>query len=428
MRTPSEAIADLLARPPMPAVAEAASRHPGPVVLVGGALRDALLGRPPADLDIAVGGNFEAFVEAFTRSCGRRPVSIGDDWRDTRRTRCGDIQVDVARLLGGVAEDLSRRDFTINAMAVSLNVAGARLDPHSAGTATPTGLIDLHGGLDDLAAGILRMLSDTALTDDPLRLLRAARYVATLPGFATDEQTATAIRERAGSLEGVAAERIQTEWGHLLGGDGWAAGVRLAFRSGLGSTVVTRQDLDPVEAWEAFEAATTERFADAEVFVARLAALLCGDAAVNPDETHRRLVERRWPAALARAAARTASWASRLGAATSDGLASWATEDHEAARRAVRLAAAIARRANRAPSPAVGTLEDYSRRAVEPLWVKGADLVDWGMQEGPRLGAVLGEATRGQVQRRWDSAEGARSWARREAAREVSAPQEAADV
>ena len=78
MRTPSEAVDELLARPPMPDVVEAALEHPAPVFAVGGALRDAILERPPADLDVAVGGDFQLFIDSFSRCCGRRGIPRAD--------------------------------------------------------------------------------------------------------------------------------------------------------------------------------------------------------------------------------------------------------------------------------------------------------------------------------------------------------------
>lgn len=426
MRTPSEAIAELLAHPPMGGIIEAARRHPAPVFAVGGAVRDALLGRAPADLDIALGGDLEAFVEVFAQCCGRRPVAIGDAWRDTRRTNCDGLQVDVARLLGDLGQDLSQRDFTVNAMAVPLN-EDAEAAVAGFGTAAAEGrLIDEHGGLADVEAGVLRMLSTSVLDEDPLRLLRAARYVATLPGFAVEEATDAAIAERAGLIGEVAAERVQTEWKLLLGGDAWAEGVRLAASQGLTPTVVSSVDSGAVEAWRSFEAVPAADGTD-DLAVVRLAVLIGSDASARPSETVDELVDRRWPVTLARSAVRTAEWAARVDDAEVADLVEWAVADRRAARRAGRLAAAFAAHEGRAAPSNSALLDDFARRAAEAPWVNGDDLMSWGMKEGPELGELLGRVSRGQIERRWDSPEPARSWAREQVAREIGALPPAVD-
>jgi poly(A) polymerase len=105
-----------------------------------------------------------------------------------------------------IADDLVRRDFTVNAMAVALPDWRA-----------PDAFVDLHGGLDDLAAGVLRTpgTPEESFGDDPLRMLRAARFAAQL-GFEVAPEVVRAMREMAGRLEIISVERINDELSKLV--------------------------------------------------------------------------------------------------------------------------------------------------------------------------------------------------------------------
>ena len=466
MSRDSEILAGLLALPPLPLIVEAAAAHPAPVLLVGGALRDALLGRPPADLDIAVGGDLPGFLDRFAAACGRRPVAIQDAWRDTHRTIVAGVQVDVALLLGAVEQDLGKRDFTINAMALPLGAADpraggndgkrgeweiaapgpGRIDPE--GLRQTSGVIDPFGGRRDLDARTIRALSAAALAEDPLRMLRAARYVATLDGFEIDAQSRSWIAAGVAAIEAVAGERIQSEWALLLAGRSWGTGVAAAYELGLGPrTLVAAGELQGVAAWEAHErglggtgGATeesgTSRFVEDRV-TGRLAALLSDADLETPDNAllprgqmaeslQTVLTGRRWPKAVARRAARIAAWAADLdGELAADTLVDRALADHAAAARAALLARARAEYRGGAAPKACETLELLARRAAEERWVSGAELRDWGVPQGPELGALLEELARGQLQRRWPTADAAREWARRRA-ESMAAPWRAA--
>ena len=401
----NELLRQLLSQPPLPWLIAAAREHNGPVLLVGGAIRDALRSRPHADLDVAVAGDLEAFIDAFAGHCGRRPAAIGDPWRDTRRTRLGDTQVDIGKMLGTVAEDLARRDFTINAMAM-------RLDRDQ-----PIELIDPHDGVADLAAGAIRMVSEAALREDPLRTLRAIRYFSTLDDFEIDGSTRTAIARHAAAIDGVARERVQTEWEQLLGGPRWAEASRLAFDLGVGErTLGGLANFDTVAAWSGFEA-TVSGLTPEDHLRVRLAALLCGLCGAS---SSKRLAERRWPAALVQRATRIGRWATAVPDAEDDQLVGWAIEDRESASLTALLVRALAADDEQITAAAV-RLETYATRAAETPWVRGMDLISWGMSEGPMLGAFLEQATRGQLERRWESRRAAQSWAR---ARVTGAPSE----
>ena len=394
----NDVLGGLLSQPPVPGLVAAAAEHDGPVLLVGGAIRDAMLSRPHADLDVAVGGDLEAFLDLFVLHCAGRPVAIGDAWRDTRRTRIGDTQIDIGRMLGTVTEDLAQRDFTINSMAVSL------------GDDAPFELIDPQGGADDLAAGSIRMVSEEALEEDPLRLLRALRYFSTIGDLEVEAATEGAIARHAAKIDRVADERIQNEWQHLLGGRRWVDALHKVFDLGVGQrTLGGSLDFAMVASWSGFEATISKPTPEQHLRL-RLAALLCGLGAVTPADSER-LTDRRWPVALARQATRIGRWALAVPDAGDVDLIGWAIEDRASAVLAALLARAAAGDDERLAA-AAERLETFATRAAETPWVGGMDLISWGMSEGPALGALLEQATRGQLERRWESRAAARSWAR----------------
>src|SRR5512140_1898355 len=152
--------------------------------VVGGAIRDAMLGVDPFDVDL-VGENARGAAEEFARTKEARVVEFGREPFTIYRVPLGDYYYDFSERVGLTLEDdLARRDFTANAMAFS--VAGQRL-------------VDPFGGERDLRAKIVRMLAASNLDDDPLRSLRAVRF-ATRYGFTVEEGTLAAIRMRAGLL------------------------------------------------------------------------------------------------------------------------------------------------------------------------------------------------------------------------------------
>jgi len=188
-------------------VAAATRRGVAPLYLVGGYLRDHLLGRPPRerDLDLACPADGRALVvESLVALGGTRvPLDASTD-RVTFALGTDSWQVDVAALRGDRIEaDLIQRDFTVNALALALT-------GEQAGT-----LIDVTGALADLEVGRIRIPSPAVLREDPLRCLRAVRLAALL-GFRVEEATATAIRGAAAGLRAVSAERIRDEVFKLL--------------------------------------------------------------------------------------------------------------------------------------------------------------------------------------------------------------------
>lgn len=175
--------------------------------LLGGYVRDALLGRTTRDIDLAVADGAEALATSIARELGGTRVAL-DQERGIHRvdgipTDGATWRVDVSTLPGhGIDEDLRLRDFTIDAIAVPL--------ADSNGPIAEWPLIDPTGGVADLRAGVIRMTSPGVFTDDPLRLLRTVR-IAAQTGFAIGGDTERDVRDHAALLADVSAERVREE-------------------------------------------------------------------------------------------------------------------------------------------------------------------------------------------------------------------------
>jgi poly(A) polymerase len=164
--------------------------------LVGGTVRDIFIGRAPLDIDIAVARDARHFAARLAEGAGGRLVTMGSPGKTVYRVVADGRIFDITPLAGqSLEEDLGRRDFTINAMAIALR--------------TRT-LIDLHGGQQDLRTQTIRMVHPSAFRRDPIRLLRAYRCAANL-NFKIDALTARLIARQAGLITDAAAERIREE-------------------------------------------------------------------------------------------------------------------------------------------------------------------------------------------------------------------------
>jgi tRNA nucleotidyltransferase (CCA-adding enzyme) len=193
------------AMPGFAAVSAAAERTGLEVWVVGGAVRDSLLvaGAAAPNLDVAVAGDPAALAEQLGGE-----VRVHERFNTaTAYLSEGSIDVAMARSESyprpgalpevrpaGIDDDLARRDFTVNALAVSLSDPGA--------------VIDRHGGREDLRAGVLRVLHDDSFVDDPTRALRAARYAARL---GLDVEPVTLGQLVASDLSTVSTDRVDGE-------------------------------------------------------------------------------------------------------------------------------------------------------------------------------------------------------------------------
>lgn len=177
--------------------------------LVGGAVRDRLLGRPTTDYDVAVDGDVRETARAAARAARGHAFELSEGfggWRVVPRggESAPPWQLDLLPLLHGSIEgDLGLRDFTVNALAQPLGSDG--------------GIVDPFGGRRDLEQRQLRMVSPEAFERDPLRSLRLVRLAAEM-GFQVDDHTAAAARTHAALLERISAERIFEELKQILTG------------------------------------------------------------------------------------------------------------------------------------------------------------------------------------------------------------------
>jgi putative nucleotidyltransferase with HDIG domain len=217
--------------------------------LVGGAARDLARGQAAVDLDLAVAGDGFALARAYAdaRAAAFVPLDAGRaTGRVVTRTE-PPLTLDIAALRGpSIEEDLRRRDFTVNALALPLVSLEAQGDLQPASFILhPSSLLDPTGGLADLRAGLLRACGPTSMRDDPLRVLRAARLCAGL-GLHPEPGLAALLREAAPGLAGVAAERVRDELLRLL--DAPAAAPWLRYLDACGALTVLFPELEPARA------------------------------------------------------------------------------------------------------------------------------------------------------------------------------------
>jgi putative nucleotidyltransferase with HDIG domain len=201
--------------------------------IVGGAIRDALLDRGVVDLDLAVADDEKGAARAIAQAAGGHAFELSAEFGSWRALAPGhEWHVDVTRLRAeSIEADLVLRDFTANAIAVPL------VDPD----AEP---VDPTGGRADIEARLLRAASSSALADDPLRILRAARLAAEL-GFEVDGDTARLAQAGSDRAGEAAGERQLAELRLLVGGPDPVRG--LALLDELGATAAVLPELEALK-------------------------------------------------------------------------------------------------------------------------------------------------------------------------------------
>lgn len=188
-----------------------------PVYLVGGPVRDALLGAPIKDLDFAIEGDASAVARELAHELGGQVVT--HTRFGTATVVLGDCRVDLATARketyshpgalpdvapGTIYDDLARRDFSVNALALPLAEGQPKV-------------LDPHGGVDDLKAGLIRILHRDSFVDDPTRVYRAIRYEQRL-GFYLEEETLSQLQHAIaeGSLASISGDRVRHELERIL--------------------------------------------------------------------------------------------------------------------------------------------------------------------------------------------------------------------
>jgi len=196
--------------PPLKQVAEVLAGQGVTAYLVGGIVRDMLLERPTADIDITVDGDALALARQTADALDGKYVPLDVENEVARvilTAGANRWQLDFTRMQGTLADDLARRDFTINAMALELNAA--------VNAPEALDVIDLTHGLQDIERRVIRAVSDSVFTSDPVRLLRAVRLSAELDFMITGE-TRELIRQSAHLVAAVHSERLREELMRLL--------------------------------------------------------------------------------------------------------------------------------------------------------------------------------------------------------------------
>ena len=205
---------------------------------VGGCIRDSVMGREPDDWDITTSARPEEIKSLFNRTIdtgiqhGTVTVMIEKEGFEVTTYRIDGEYSDSRHpenvtFVSDLAEDLRRRDFTINAMAYN----------------EKDGLIDLFGGIDDMEQGIVRCVGDAKerFGEDALRMMRAVRFSAQL-GYVIEDKTKAAIKDLAPTLKNISAERIQTELVKLLVSD-HPDFLRVAYETGITACVLPEFDI-----------------------------------------------------------------------------------------------------------------------------------------------------------------------------------------
>jgi tRNA nucleotidyltransferase (CCA-adding enzyme) len=334
------------------------------VYLVGGTVRDILLGRTSFDVDIAVQGDALEFARSLggeVTGHGRFGTAVvrfpdGRHWdvvtarRETYAAPAALPDVEA----GTIEDDLARRDFTVNAMAASLGDDLGRI-------------VDPHGGRRDLDARVIRVLHPLSFVDDPTRIFRAVRYESRL-GFRMEPETERLAREGVAGTALLSAARMREEVVTLLSEDRAERALeRLA-------ELAAAPKLEPglIDRLDALHA---ELDPAAPLWRLRLAAL----AAAHPGLVEQLSLRR----GDARAVEEAVAVAPRLAEATDP------VEIADLAGRAPEAALiALVRR----DSPAVR--EWFTRLRDVRLEVNGDDLAELGLSESPRVGEILEELRR----------------------------------
>jgi tRNA nucleotidyltransferase (CCA-adding enzyme) len=349
-----------------------------PVYVVGGAVRDALLGHPSYDLDLVVEGDVPAFARRLARRLDGEVQTHKAFGTAEVLYEGGEIDVATARTetyprpaalpeveFATLEEDLARRDFTVNAIAASL-------------CADDFGrLIDPHHGRADLASGTIRVLHPGSFLDDPTRIFRAIRYENRL-GFRMDPETERLARAGKAGVAQLSNERFREEIVALLSEDGIAHTLER-----LGEFAGTSADTGLVERVDALR---DELDPGAPLWRLRLAVIARGH-----------------PGLLDRLALRR--------------------EDQRAVEQAIALAPRLAGAtdpveitglAGRSPEAALLALAEHDSRELREwftrlrnvrLDISGADLAELGLPESPRVGEVLEELRRRKLRGELDGRE-----------------------
>ncbi|MDQ3648597.1 MAG: HDIG domain-containing protein [Actinomycetota bacterium] len=266
-----EAIEGLGAAEAVAAARDVLAREGVEAWLVGGTIRDALLGRPLHDVDLALRADAEGPAQALADAVRGPAFTLSESfgaWRVLDRRQ--GVTFDLTPLQGeGIEADLAQRELTMNAMALPL-AGGELLDPF--------------GGRADVEARKLRLVDEGALARDGLRALRLARFAAEL-GFTAEPAAEEAAARHAGRVTEAAPERIWAELRQLVTAGGVLEGLALAERTGVLARVLPElTDLHSIEQSQYHHLDVYDHTVEV---LARLLALERDPSAVFGEQAHR---------------------------------------------------------------------------------------------------------------------------------------------
>lgn len=375
------------------------------VYLVGGPLRDFLLGEPIGDLDLVVEGDAPALARQLSEELGGRllvhphfgtaTVTLGDSRLDlvTARKEVYHQPAALPQVFPGTIEDdLARRDFTINAMALSL-------------TELRPSIRDPHDGVGDIGRGLVRVMHRGSFTDDPTRILRAVRYEQRL-GFRIEDETLSLAQEAIaqGYMASVSGDRVRHELERVFHEECPALplrrGIELGVLAAINPALVNGEAIGRLEISGSLPHAKDESQAKSgfetedRPFV-YLAALVYGLSPMDGEGAIRRL---NLPGAWAKVVRDTIALHELETELAAPGLS---------ASRLVRLVQGFSPAAMLAVSrvtitPEAGrVLKSYldELRHVAP-YLKGGDLLALGVPSGPLVGQILGQLREAKLDRR----------------------------
>jgi tRNA nucleotidyltransferase (CCA-adding enzyme) len=352
--------------------------------LVGGAVRDLLLRRPVTDVDLVVERDASGFARELARRLGATVKLHGRFGTAVVETRGERLDVGTSRAedyerpaalprvrAGSIADDLARRDFTVNAMAIEIVGAGK---PR---------LLDPFDGRKDITHRVIRMLHPRSAFDDPTRAFRAVRYASRL-GFRIDPATRRWIREAIseGVLDGVSGDRLRREIALLFSEGNRSAAVRSLSELGLVAAVHPSLRFD---AAAARRLRTAERLAEESGSNATWLVYLLSWMGTSSEEAAREIaarlnlpreaakVVRGWPR-ISRALLSAAAGDTGRAVAATDGIS-----DDEILAAAASLPARARARLLEARRAAPGLR----------LRIRGRDLLAAGVPPGPAIGRAL---------------------------------------
>jgi poly(A) polymerase len=189
--------------------------------LVGGYLRDLFLGAPAKDYDFALPKDTSSFIETIEEALHLLFFKVGKEEMGTTTYRIAkeSMSIDLTFMQGEtIDEDLRRRDFTVNAVAFSLQDETFHW---------------VEGAIEDIGRKLIRTVSNRSIDLDPLRMLRAIRYLCTLEGFAIDQELKEEISSKREKILSLPAERIRTELDQILLSPQPAVGMKSLYEFGL---------------------------------------------------------------------------------------------------------------------------------------------------------------------------------------------------